>query len=124
MEPNELRITTTQAVGPKLGKLSQFASVILGVGLVLLVMGFFMSPLTAAPANDQTANSTILQAWLHGYYFWIGISVGALGLLMLHHTVGGGWGFVIRRFLQAACSPQIFFVLLLLFIPVALGATG
>jgi hypothetical protein len=123
VEPNELRITTTQAIGTKLGKLSQTAMGMLIAGLVLLVIGFFMSPLTAAPANDPTAHSTILQAWLHGYLFWIGITVGSLGLLMLHHTVGGGWGFVIRRFLQAACAPQTLFVMLLLFIPVALGAT-
>ena len=34
--------------------------------------------------------------------FWTGIAVGSLALLMLQHLTGGGWGFVIRRVLEAA----------------------
>ncbi len=41
-------------------------------------------------------------SYLFGYAFWVGLAVGALGLLMIHHLTGGSWGFVIRRFLEAA----------------------
>ena len=41
-------------------------------------------------------------AYLVAYLFWVGISLGCLALLMLHHLVGGAWGFPIRRPLEAA----------------------
>ena len=31
------------------------------------------------------------RAYLSAYVFWIGIPVGCLALLMLHHLVGGRW---------------------------------
>ena len=40
-------------------------------------------------------------AYLVGYVFWVGIALGCLGLTMLHHLVGGSWGLVIRRPLEA-----------------------
>jgi hypothetical protein len=47
--------------------------------------------------------------------------VGSLTLLMLHHLVGGAWGFAIRRPLEAATMTLP--LMALLFIPIALGAT-
>jgi hypothetical protein len=57
--------------------------------------------------------------YLVGYLFWTGIMLGSLGLAMLHHLVGGSWGLVIRRPLEAgaATAPLMAF----LFLPVALG---
>src|SRR5512145_446840 len=45
--------------------------------------------------------AAFFQAYLVGYLFWTGIAVGCLGLLMLHHLVGGRWGFAIQRLLEA-----------------------
>jgi hypothetical protein len=58
-------------------------------------------------------------AYLSAYIFWIGITVGCLALLMLHHLVGGRWGFMIQRVLEAAI--QTLPVMALLFIPLLFG---
>ncbi|MCA1578530.1 MAG: hypothetical protein LC794_14325 [Acidobacteria bacterium] len=60
------------------------------------------------------------QAYLVGWTFWTGIAVGSLALLMLQHMTGGGWGFVIRRVLEA--STRTLPIMALLFIPIILGA--
>ena len=42
--------------------------------------------------------------YLVGYLFWLGIALGSIGLTMLHHLVGGSWGLVIRRPLEAGAA--------------------
>ena len=59
------------------------------------------------------------RAYLSAYIFWIGIPVGCLALLMLHHLVGGRWGFMIQRVLEAAI--QTLPLMALLFIPLVFG---
>ncbi|HEX9273849.1 MAG TPA: hypothetical protein VGA01_16735 [Candidatus Binatia bacterium] len=59
------------------------------------------------------------RAYLSAYIFWIGIPVGALALLMLHHLVGGRWGFMIQRVLEAAIETLP--LMALLFIPLLFG---
>src|SRR5262245_31021082 len=59
------------------------------------------------------------RAYLSAYIFWIGIPVGALALLMLHHLVGGRWGFMIQRVLEAAI--QTLPLMGVLFIPLLFG---
>ncbi|MBP7148356.1 MAG: hypothetical protein KBD01_12485 [Acidobacteria bacterium] len=61
-----------------------------------------------------------LRSLLLAELFWLGVPVGALGLLMLHHLTGGAWGFLLRRILEAALAAL--FPLALLFVPVLLGA--
>lgn len=58
-------------------------------------------------------------AYLVGYLFWLGIVLGSLGLTMLHHLVGGSWGLVIRRPLEAGAATVP--LLAVLFLPIALG---
>lgn len=60
------------------------------------------------------------QAYLIGWTFWTGIAIGSLALLMLQHLTGGGWGFVIRRVLEAATRTLP--IMALLFVPIGLGA--
>jgi hypothetical protein len=59
------------------------------------------------------------RAYLSAYIFWIGIPVGSLALLMLHHLVGGRWGFMIQRVLEAAI--QTLPLMALLFMPLLFG---
>lgn len=57
---------------------------------------------------------TFLRSYLLGYLLWLGFPLGAIGLLCLHYLVGGGWSFLIRRFLEAAASTvPLMFVLAL-----------
>lgn len=60
------------------------------------------------------------QSYLIGWTFWTGIAIGSLALLMLQHLTGGGWGFVIRRILEAATRTLP--VMAILFLPVIVGA--
>lgn len=78
-----------------------------GVGLAACALG-------AAVDREATA-----RAYLVAYVFWTGVAVGCLGLLMLHHLAGGGWGQAIRRPLEAAA--RTIPLMALLFIPVALA---
>jgi hypothetical protein len=59
------------------------------------------------------------RSYLVGYVFWLGVPVGCLGLLMIHHLVGGTWGFVIQRSLES--SVRTFPVTALLFVPLLFG---
>jgi hypothetical protein len=60
-----------------------------------------------------------LLSYLVGFEFWLGIALGSLGLTMLHHLVGGSWGLVLRRPMEAAGMTIL--PLGVLFAPLALG---
>jgi hypothetical protein len=107
MDRAELQTQITELIAPRLKSLKSFAGGLGIVGLVLSVIGFLSS------------REAFFQAYLVGYLFWAGASLGALGLLMLHHTVGGGWGWVLRRFLEAAT--RVLPIMLILFAPIALA---
>ena len=81
------------------------------VGIVFLVI------LLASAFIDK---KHFFQSYLVGWTFWTGIAVGSLALLMLQHLTGGGWGFVIRRVLEAATRTLP--LMAVLFVPVILGA--
>jgi len=59
------------------------------------------------------------QSYLLGYVFWVGLALGSLALLALHHLVGGGWGFAIQRLLESATRTLP--LLAILFIPFFFG---
>jgi len=85
-------------------------NVAFAVGLLFtlaLILGAVLSP------------GHFFHGYLVGFVFWTGITVGSLALLMLQHLTGGAWGLVIRRVLEA--STRTFPLLVLLFIPVAIG---
>ena len=60
------------------------------------------------------------QSYLIAYIFWVTISLGCLGLAMLHHMSRGAWGIVIRRPLEAAAA-TIFPLMTVLFVPLLFG---
>jgi hypothetical protein len=82
-----------------------------------LALGLIAAVLCAAGALIFPA--VFFRAYLSAYIFWIGIPVGCLALLMLHHLVGGRWGFMIQRVLEAAI--QTLPLMALLFIPLLFG---
>lgn len=60
-----------------------------------------------------------LRGYLIGFLFWLLVALGCLAILCLHHLVGGKWGFVIRRTLEA--GTRTYPLLALLFIPLLIG---
>ena len=61
------------------------------------------------------------RSYLIAYMFWIGVPVGCLGVIMVHHLVGGTWGFLIQRPLESAV--RTFPLMALLFVPLCFGLT-
>ena len=59
------------------------------------------------------------RSYLFGFLFWFSIALGSLALVMLHHLVSGGWGFVIQRVLES--GTRTLPLLLLLFLPIFFG---
>ena len=82
-----------------------------------LIVGFIALLFCAGGALIQP--QPFFRAYLSAYIFWVGIPVGCLALLMLHHLVGGRWGFMIQRVLEAAI--QTLPLMALLFIPLLFG---
>jgi hypothetical protein len=86
-------------------KLSLYAALL---GLAGCLVGAFLRP-------DQ-----FFKSYLFGYRFVLGVSLGCLGVLLLHAIVGGEWGKTSRRVLQAGADVMPWMALL--FLPVLLGA--
>ncbi len=59
------------------------------------------------------------RSYLVAYLLWAGVALGSLAILMLYHMVGGKWGFLLRRILEAAT--RTFPLLAVLFLPILLG---
>ncbi len=89
----------------------QLALIVGAVFMLLLVAGAFV-PALGGP--DQ-----FFRSYLVGYVFWVGITLGCLGLLLLQHVITGAWGLVIRRVLEA--GTRTLPLMLLLFIPIVFG---
>ena len=77
------------------------------VGLAVCAAAGFASP------------AQFFHSYLVGYLLWAGVALGSLAILMLYHLVGGRWGFVLRRILEAAT--RTFPLLAVLFLPIFFG---
>ena len=55
-----------------------------------LVVGFV--GLAACAVGWLTSPAAFYRAYLFGYLFFLGITLGSLAWVMMHHLVGGGWG--------------------------------
>ena len=84
-----------------------------------LMVGVLFSVLSVA--GLLTDRPQFFHAYLVGFVFWMGITLGSLALLMLQHLTGGAWGLVIRRVLEA--STRTLPLMLILFVPIAFGVT-
>ena len=99
----------TQTFNPPSMSTFQRRALIAGiVFVVLLLAGALLDP------------RHFFQSYLIGWTFWTGIGVGSIALLMLQHLTGGGWGFVIRRSLEAATRTLP--LMAILFVPVIIGS--
>jgi len=86
----------------------QWPAIWLGlVGLLFALVGFWL---------DQPQ---FWQSYLLAYTFWVEVGLGCLGLVMLHHLVGGRWSALIRRVLETGAMTLP--LMALLFVPLILG---
>jgi hypothetical protein len=103
----EERLDLAESTRRDIDRSQQIALVVGAVGLLICAVGAFVD-------TEQ-----FFRSYLFGFVLWIGLAIGAFGLYMLHHLVGGAWGFLIRRLLSAAM--RTFPLLLVLFIPLVFG---
>ena len=96
-----------ESIKPQLNKIQTQALVIGVAALVVCGLGAYINP------------TQFFQSYLLGFVFWIGLALGSLALMSLHHLVGGGWGFAIQRLLEAATRTLP--LLALLFLPLFFG---
>lgn len=95
------------AFAPALSRWQRIALVVGIIGLALSGVGAFFDPRQAA------------FSYLFGVVFWTGLSLGMLCILMMHALTNGGWGFLIRRLLEA--GSYILPLMALLFVPIFAG---
>ncbi len=91
---------------PELKRVSTLALAVGALFFALFVFGFLID------------RAQFFHAYLVGFIFWIGITVGSMALLMLQHLTGGAWGLIIRRVLEAATRTLP--LMLILFLPILL----
>jgi hypothetical protein len=101
-------ISASYAAPASVKRFQQRALIVGVLFLAIFGIGFFFS------------RAQFFHSYIFAFSFWVGISIGSLALLMLQHLTGGGWGLVIRRVIEA--STQTLPLMLLLFVPIVLGA--
>src|SRR5919202_95560 len=92
---------------PRWQRLQRLALLVGVVAAGLCVVGYFVNP------------AQFFRSYLMAYVFWLGVALGCLAILMVHYLVGGRWGLVIRRVLEA--GTRLLPLMLALFIPIIFG---
>lgn len=97
------KMSNSDLMAPPVAQTIQTQSLFIGlIGAVASVAGAVLSP------------ESFYSAYLSGFMFWLGLSLGCMAILMLHHLVGGGWSIVIRRILESGMMTlPLMFVLFL-----------
>jgi len=81
-----------------------------------------LAGLAVCLAGSWGGSTRVYSSYLFAYLFWIGLSLGCLAVMMLHHLVGGAWGVAARPFLRAGARTMP--LMLLLFAPIAIGLSS
>lgn len=97
-------------LGPRMDRIQRLSLIVGIVFLALTAVGLFVDP------------GQFFRSYLYAYTYCLGLSVGCLGILLLHNTVGGTWGVVIRRLLES--GTRTFPLMALLLVPVLFGITS
>jgi len=92
---------------PELSGLRRAALVLGGVGVLALLVGAFLSP------------AQFFHSYLFAYMYWVGFGIGCLGIVMVYHLTGGGWGVAVRRLLEAGAGTLP--LMAVLFVPLLFG---
>jgi hypothetical protein len=100
-------MTPADPVNAKIEQWQQEALRVCGAGFLLSLVGFVLD-------RDQ-----FLRSYLYAYLYGTGLGLGCMGILLLHHVVGGKWGMVIRRMCEAGARTLPYMAILL--IPVLAG---
>jgi hypothetical protein len=64
------------------------------VGMAASIAGYLADPRAAT------------ESYLLAFIYWIAFPLGSLGLMMVHHLSGGGWGMPVRRIFEASARTR------------------
>ena len=101
---------TWASLQQRLSRVQFLAFVVGGIAAVVCAVAYFMS---------DHYKLQFFRSYLFAYLFWLGLPLGCMSVLMVHHLTGGRWGFAIRRFLEAGIATIP--VLAILFVPLLFG---
>ena len=102
----ELKAADLQAP-PSIAALQNKALGIGLVGIAASIAGYLSDPRAAT------------ESYLLAFIYWIAFPLGSLGLMMVHHLSGGGWGMPVRRIFEASARTLPYMAVL--GIPILLG---
>ena len=94
--------------------LARVTALLFAIGAIATLLGG-----AAAIWGYLYAPQLFFPAWLAGFYFWLSMPAGALGLLLIWDLTGGRWGPVARLPLTAMAATIPLF--LLLYLPIIAG---
>ncbi len=98
---------------PAIDKMRRIWFGVAGIGIIvslgLLLLNF----------RNADGIQHFMRAYLVGFMFCFNIFLGCTALMLLYHVVGGKWGLVVLRLLEA--GSRTWFVVVLMFIPIALS---
>src|ERR1700730_2543205 len=97
----------SETLQSELGRLQKRSLVVGVAALALCVAGAFSTP------------TQFFRSYLLAFLFWVGVALGCSAILMLHHLVGGAWGFLLRRLLES--GTKTFLLMALLMVPILFG---
>jgi hypothetical protein len=98
---------TLTPLPPVLRRLRQLSLPIAVIAIVVALLGLPFDP------------SAFYNGYLFGWWFWLGLSLGSLAVLMMHTLTGGYWGGPIRRHLESAA--RVLPIVAVLVIPILIG---
>jgi hypothetical protein len=89
---------------------NRFQNASLAVGAVALAL---------CAAGAYTNPAQFFRSYLLAFVFWVGVPLGCWAILMLHHLVGGRWGFLLRRCLESGTLN--FYLMAIFVLPLLFG---
>ncbi len=103
------RIQADEKLIRRLQSYQKIALIVGVLGMLALVVGYFLGVEDFFPG------------YLIGWVFWVQVALGALVILMIQNTVGGRWGLVIQRVVEAATTTLpllgVLFIVVIIGIP-------
>jgi len=102
-----MNVSASQGLVDAIDRVRRPALVVGCVALAACGAGWFLAP------------DALLRAYLFGFVFFAGLSLGCLAIAMLQHLTGGAWGIPIRRILES--GTRTLPLVAILFLPIAFG---
>jgi hypothetical protein len=93
--------------------LGRVQNIAIGVGLIGIITWVILSVISGSAKN------TFFQSYLVAFIFWVSVSLGCLGLLLIQYLGGATWGLLIRRQLEAGA--HTLWLMFVLFLPIGVA---